>query len=519
MTRRLAHLCHSTWFLAVAIVALAIIGELTLRWPVLLPLAVAGGWSVRRSLAQARAANVETEDRYRRLVEFSPDPIVVYDMAGVIMYANPASLAMVAATSMDDVLGHNVTDFVHEEFRSTIKERAQQAVDNNESSALVEVTLVRVDGEYIQAESASMPTVYVGQPAIQVVLRDITERKRAEADLAYQARHDSLTGLANRTSLLDQLRAAIAKNTHTSLLLLDLDRFKEVNDTLGHHAGDALLQQVGARLRGVLRDAHCIARLGGDEFAAIVPAVHASDVGEHLLRMFERPYQIQGQPVVIGTSIGIVQYPEHGQDADTLLRRADIAMYEAKRNGASAMIYEPSHDRRNPDRLAMIGDLRRAIEDSELVLYFQPKVDLRTGALDGVEALARWQHPLRGLIAPDQFIPVAEQAGLIDALTHWVIRAALRQCRAWRRSGMDIPVAVNLSVRNLLDAKLPDTIAALLKEHDVPASLLSVEITESTLMSDPARSLAVLERLRGMGITIAIDDFGTGQSSMSYLKR
>jgi diguanylate cyclase (GGDEF)-like protein len=354
------------------------------------------------------------------------------------------------------------------------------------------------------------------------MFRDVTERKRAEEALAYQATHDTLTGLGNRLLLLDRLREAMQLKTPVALLLMDLDRFKEVNDTLGHHAGDALLQQIGARLRGVLRDALAIARLGGDEFAAIVPtgdAERIANLGKDVLHMFETPCQIEGQPVVIGASIGVALSPRHGDEAQTLLRRADVAMYVAKRDGDGLAFYDSSHEQLKPDRLVMIGDLRRAVEQGELVLHFQPKIHLRTRRLVGVEALVRWHHPLRGLVAPDQFIPVAEQAGLIDSLSQWVLRAAMRQSRAWRRSGLDIPIAINLSPRNLHDQRLPDMVAELLEEHDLPASALGVEITESTLMADLNRGLHVLNRLREMGLDVAIDDFGTGHSSLAYLKR
>ncbi len=230
-------------------------------------------------------------------------------------------------------------------------------------------------------------------------------------------------------------------------------------------------------MRGVLRHTGTIARLGGDEFAAIVPCIEPQAVprlARELLQLFQIPYEVQGQPVVVGASIGIALFPEHGLEPEALLRRADVAMYVAKCSGEGFAFYEPCQDQNSPDRLTMIGDLRRAVDQGELVLHYQPKIELSTGGLDGVEALVRWQHPMRGLIAPDQFIAVAEQAGLIDALSQWVLRAALRQCRAWRRGGLDIPVAINLSPRNLHDQRLPDTIAKLLAQHKLPPHLLGL---------------------------------------------
>jgi predicted signal transduction protein with EAL and GGDEF domain len=271
-----------------------------------------------------------------------------------------------------------------------------------------------------------------------------------------------------------------------------------------------------------LRQVDTIARLGGDEFAVILPGTDADSlpalVGD-LLRRLQAPFMVEGQHVAVGASIGVSLAPEHGNEADTLLRRADVAMYVAKRGGAGFAIYSADQDRNSPDRLSLIGELRRAVEDGELVLHYQPKIDLRTGALAGVEALVRWEHPIRGLLSPDQFVPIAEQAGLIEPLSLWVLRAALMQANAWRRIGLEVPVAVNLSMRSLHDEDLPDTIAELLTATRTPANLLVLEITESTLMADPTRTLAILERLRAMNVRVAIDDFGTGHSSLTYLKR
>jgi diguanylate cyclase (GGDEF)-like protein len=326
--------------------------------------------------------------------------------------------------------------------------------------------------------------------------------------------------------LLDRLQQAVATaqrdGTTVSLLLMDLDRFKEVNDTLGHHAGDLLLQQVGIRLRGALRQADTIARLGGDEFAVILPDTDAEGVLtvlQNLLLRLRAPFSVENQPVVIGASIGVALSPEHGDEADTLMRHADVAMYVAKRTNAGFALYRAEQDRNTTDRLSLIGELQRAVEEGELVLHFQPKLDLRTRQVAGVEALVRWEHPLRGLLTPDQFIPIAEQAGLIDSLSQWVLRAALLQVNAWRRIGMEVPVAVNLSMRSFHDELLPDKIGELLRAGQTPADLLMLEITESTLMLDPPRTMASLKRLRAMGIRVAIDDFGTGHSSLAYLKR
>jgi diguanylate cyclase len=340
------------------------------------------------------------------------------------------------------------------------------------------------------------------------------------------ATHDALTGLPNRTLFRDRtdqaMRQAKRELTPTALLLIDLDRFKEVNDTLGHHYGDQLLVQVGRRLRAALREVDTVARLGGDEFAVLLPRIAAREgavtVATKLLAGLEKPFTLEGLALDVEASIGIALYPDHGSDADELLQRADIAMYAAKDTHAGFVLFDPTLDRHSPRKLALLGELRRAIEQGQLVLHYQPKVDAHSGMLLGVEALVRWQHPAHGLIPPAEFIPLAERTGLITPLTHYVLDAALHQCRDWRRAGHELAVAVNVSARRLLDLAFPDEVAATLATWEVPAELLIVEITESTLMADPTHALEVLGRLNQMGVGLSIDDFGTGYSSMAYLK-
>jgi diguanylate cyclase (GGDEF)-like protein len=366
-------------------------------------------------------------------------------------------------------------------------------------------------------------------PAVGGVLvsaRDVTERMEAEERLRHQALHDALTGLPNRTLLHDRLAQGLhLRQRHDqplALLLLDLDRFKEVNDTLGHHYGDLLLQQVAQRLRGALRASDTVARLGGDEFAIVLPgadATGAQQVVQTLRAVLEEPLVVAGQPLLVGASIGIAVCPEHSAEAATLLRKADVAMYMAKRAGSGAAVYEATLDEHCPRRLALVADLRQAVAQGGLILHYQPKLDLRTGALCGVEALVRWPHPDRGLIPPDQFIVLAEQTGLIAPLTQWVLEAALQQWQRWQRTGHIVPVAVNLSMGNLRDPRLVESVTTLLQQYEVPASQLRLELTESALMTDAAHSLAVLTRLAALGVGLSVDDFGTGYSSLAYLKR
>jgi diguanylate cyclase (GGDEF)-like protein len=304
-------------------------------------------------------------------------------------------------------------------------------------------------------------------------------------------------------------------------MLMDLDRFKEVNDTLGHHRGDQLLRQVGERLGAELGDGAMLARLGGDEFAVLLPAAsldEAEQTAEGLLAAFERPFSLEGSDVEVGASIGIAAFPTSGSDEETLLRCADIAMYTAKGAGRGYAVYSPEHDRNSAERLALVSDLRRAIECDELSLHFQPEVDVQTGALTGFEALARWTHPTRRLVPPAEFIALAEQTRLIRPLSRWAIRSALRQCREWRGSSLAVPIAVNLSVHDLQDPYLPDFVAEELEHSGVPGDRLCVELTESSLMADPRGAREILTRLRALGLRIAIDDFGTGYSSLEYLR-
>ncbi len=348
---------------------------------------------------------------------------------------------------------------------------------------------------------------------------------RQAAASRHQALHDALTGLPNRELFADRvgqaIRAADRELQPAALLLLDLDRFKDVNDTLGHHHGDQLLREVGTRLQGALRQVDTVARLGGDEFAVLVPgatAEGAAAVADKLRTALHAPLTLDGVTLDLDASIGIAVYPDHGNDTAELLQHADVAMYAAKQTHAGFMVYDPTVDQHSPRRLALLGGLRRALERNELVLHYQPKADLGTGRILGAEALVRWQHPDHGLLGPGEFIPLAERTGLIHPLTRWVLDTALRQASQWHRDGHQLSVAVNVSTRCLLDPSFPDQVAERLGAWQVPAGSLVLEVTESAVMADPARALDVLGRLHALGVRLAVDDFGTGYSSMAYLK-
>jgi len=319
--------------------------------------------------------------------------------------------------------------------------------------------------------------------------------------------------------LHSRLQEAIQHVEAFALCILDLDGFKEINDTLGHDAGDVLLREVARRLSNGVRPGDLVARLGGDEFALLlqnVDAAIATRVAEQLSGLLAHGFELGGQRLDVRASIGIAVHPTDGQDPATLLRRADLAMYVAKRSHATSVVFAPEQDQDSTERLTLLSELREAIETDQLVLYYQPKQDLSRGLVTGAEALVRWQRPDRGIIPPDRFIPLAEQTGLIGPLTDWVLRAAVQQAHIWQREHPEMRVAVNLSMRNLQDPDLAQKIAGLLQRW--PAQL-DVEITESALMADPERALATLLALSDVGLRIAIDDFGTGYSSLAYLKR
>ncbi len=343
--------------------------------------------------------------------------------------------------------------------------------------------------------------------------------------LEQQALHDALTGLPNRILLRDRLEQAIKNQSRDenkiALLMMDLDRFKDINDTLGHHVGDVMLQKVSERLLGILRASDTVARLGGDEFAVLLPLSDESDatqVAVKICHAISQPFVIENQNLSVGISIGIVLFPRHGKDPNALLQKADVAMYTAKNMKQGYAIYDPAKDDFSAERLSLLNDLRSALQFDELLLHYQPKICVATRSVCGVEALLRWHHPEKGDIPPDKLIKIAEQSDLINPITYWVMEQALRQTVAWQGYGIDLAVSVNLSVLNLNDAQFPQRVGDLLNKWKVPPEKLSLEITESAIMADIGQVMDNLMSLNEMGVTISIDDFGTGYSSLVHLK-
>ncbi|MCW2666533.1 MAG: diguanylate cyclase [Frankiales bacterium] len=343
----------------------------------------------------------------------------------------------------------------------------------------------------------------------------------------HRAAHDPLTGLPNRTLLFDRVSQALAHGLRvrerTGVLVLDLDGFKEVNDTLGHHQGDALLRAVAERLRGAMRDTDTLARLGGDEFAVLLSDVADDDetdgpvaAASRLVASLQAPFDLDGMSVAVGASIGVACAPQDGDTPERLLQCADVAMYAAKSAHTGVEQYRPELDTHSLQRLSLLGELRTALDHGQLALYFQPKADADSRLVVGFEALVRWHHPTRGLVAPDAFIGLAERAGLMGALTSYVLHGAVRAAAAWPG---EHHVSVNVSVRNLQDDRFPLVVSQLLRSTEFPPQRLVLEITESSLMADPERALAVLRRLKRLGVKLSIDDYGSGYSSLAYLQQ
>jgi diguanylate cyclase (GGDEF)-like protein/PAS domain S-box-containing protein len=389
-----------------------------------------------------------------------------------------------------------------------------------------ETAIQRKDGAILDVEVTRLQIVSPDRTRVFTLARDITERKRAQRALEHQALHDGLTGLPNRVLLGDRLQQAIRwadrSGGQVALIILDLDQFKEINDSAGHDVGDLLLQQVGKRLQGELRRTDTVARLGGDEFAILLVGADveaAEGTARKLLAALERPMLMGDDTLDVGASVGIAVYPTHGRDGHAIFRRADIALYVAKRSRGTFATYASQQESHGLSRPALTAALRRAIQEDQLMLHYQPIASMRSTVIRAFEVLVRWQHPQRGPVAPSEFVPLAEQSGLIQPLTRWVLRKALLECRRWYEANAQMSVSVNLSMRNLRDPELPDVISRLLEECAAEASWLSLEVTEDVIMADPVRTFNNLEQLRRMGVSLVVDDFGTGYSSLAYLQQ
>ena len=482
--------------------------------------ALLGKAESRARRPDAQAAALPVDDRVtRELVDSSFDAIVTFEPGGAVLSCNGAAERMFGRPAAE-LVGQPVTRLLPDEHHRTLAAWAQEGGSR-------ELVALCADGSRIPVDVALSHMQVDARWVGIAVLRDISQRKAQHAELERMALHDALTGLPNRTLLNDRIAQAInaarRSDEAMAVLLLDLDRFKEVNDTLGHLVGDRLLQLIGPRLRQPLREADTVARLGGDEFAILLPGPTdvpaACGIAERIVEAFREPFAVDDMALEVGISIGVALYPEQGETAEALLQHADAAMYAAKRNGFGFVVYNAEAEGNRARRLGLTGELRRAIENDQLSLCFQPKVDAREGTLCGVEALLRWDHPEHGLIAPEHFVPGAEHTGLIRPLTLWVVNAVLRAQRTWREAGFEINAAVNLSVKSLQDPELANVLGLLFERWQTDASCLTLELTESALMADPDTAMTVLKRVADLGCRLSLDDFGTGYSSLAYLQR
>lgn len=478
---------------------------------------------------KAEEALSASEYKFRTLTEQSNDLVFIVDQSGTYQYASPSHERIMGFTQ-DYLLGRNIFEFIHPDDGEQVMQAWSAAFQGQEMLVRTQCRARHADGSWVTLEALGRNCF--DDPEIRgfiINARDVSERIIIEQELRFLALHDALTDLPNRTLLLDGLEQAMqatgAGMTHQheiALLALNLNRFKDINNTFGHHLGDTILQEVAERLSKALPQSGMIARLGGDEFALMQPLADKGELTkliEVIHIALEEPFAIEGHPVQIDVSIGAALYPQHGGDPISLLRKADIAMYTAKHQHKEFALYEAAFEQDSARRLDLIRELRHAVGANEFRLYYQPKVEMKTGRVYGVEALIRWQHPTLGFIPPDQFIPLAEQTGQIMSLSRWVLEEALRQCRDWLQIGIDLEIAVNLSMWDLRDSSLPTTIRALLEQYQVPSRNLRVELTESAAMTDPEHTLEVLKQLANEGICSSIDDFGTGYSSLAYLKR
>jgi diguanylate cyclase (GGDEF)-like protein/PAS domain S-box-containing protein len=474
---------------------------------------------------------LEIERTFRSIVDTSGDLVVVLESETEVTFVSE-SVTTILGWSPEEVRNSSLSSFIFagdlETYRSLLK--SPQAMAGSGDTDYPRLRLHAKDGSWRVLETTVSVHHDGGLGTLVLTGRDITDQVAVERELVHQATHDVLTGLPNRKALLHLAEEEVAEATltdPTSVIMIDLDRFKDVNDSLGHAVGDQLLAQVGPRLRATLRPVDTIARLGGDEFAVLLPKVDeegARIVADRLSLQLVDPFVIDSMELHVEASLGIAVSHREGREApasvETLFREADIAMYRAKEYGMGIASFDPDRDSgQNRSRLELSAELRRAINENQLVLYYQPVVDILEGRLAGVEALVRWQHPERGLLLPAEFLPLAETTGLIIPLSKFVLASAMEQAAQWVGSGWPVQVAVNISPRWLQHGDLADTVLQMLEEYEVSPDLIRLEITESAILADPEDTLPLLVQLREMGVGLSLDDFGTGYSSMTHLRQ
>ena len=469
-----------------------------------------------------------SELHLRTIIETEPECVKVVGQGGELLEMNAAGLAMFEVDSIENVRGRSLSTFLLPEHRQHFNDLHKRVMRGE--SGMLEFEIIGRNGTRRWLETHAAPMRDADGQAISLlgISRDVTERRRSEERIHYLANYDALTGLPNRNLLADHLQYAISlakrSNGQLAVIFIDLDRFKEINDTLGHSVGDAFLIEVGKRLKAVLRESDTLSRLGGDEFILVLPdtdAQGAANIVDSLLEAVAQPYQVEHYALIVTASIGIAIYPNDGEDPETLLRSADTAMYRAKEDGRSGYRYFTAEMQVAATRhMQLVNAMRRALEENQFHLHFQPQFSLENDQIIGVEALLRWQHPELGAISPMEFIPVSEDCGLILPIGEWVIRTAVHQLKQWLERGYPpMIMAVNLSAVQFRHRSLPSLVTNILADAGLPADLLELELTESVAMHDPKGAIAVMDNLHDRGIRMSIDDFGTGYSSLNYLKK
>ncbi|MBS8266747.1 EAL domain-containing protein [Mesobacillus boroniphilus] len=464
----------------------------------------------------------ESEGRYRSLVEMSPDLIAVYSR-GKLEYINEAGCKLFKAERPAELIGQPISKLIPPDVLARIKNRELTIGEDFEEKLWFEFKATQIDGQEIDVEMSAMPILYEGRMAEQIVGRDLTQRKKAEKTIKYMAYYDVLTGLPNRNMVKKHLNASLANgNEEIAVIFLDLDRFKIINDTKGHRFGDLLLKVVASRLKNAVQEQGLVSRQGGDEFIIVLKGLgkeQVIEVADRILDEFNEGIIIEGQEFFVTPSIGISMAPEDGQDEETLIKHADTAMYLAKDRGKNNyQFYTNQLHGLSSRKMELENGLRKALEQNQLILHYQPQVNLNTGEIIGVEALVRWMHPEKGIISPAEFIPLAEETGLIVPLGKWVLEKAAAQNKVWQEKGYSpIPISVNISVRQLQEDRFIDTVKQVLIDTQLPPKYLDFEITES-VMQNSEKTAMILDQLKELGVTLAIDDFGTGYSSLSLLK-
>jgi diguanylate cyclase (GGDEF)-like protein/PAS domain S-box-containing protein len=492
------------------------------------------GRSIRYAVERARASRAlrESEERYHRLVELSPDAILVH-AEGEIVFVNGAGVKLLGADTGEQIIGRPIKEFVRHDRQDGVGRRIYGDTGDVSDAAFLEEKLVRSDGTEVCVEAAAVPFVHKDKPAVQVVARDISKRKQMEERLLHDAFHDALTGLPNRALFMDHLRLAVERAKRPkkkylfAVLFLDLDRFKIINDSLGHTVGDELLVATAARIQKCLRHLDTVARFGGDEFAVLLDGVEDVNdtirVAQRLQREITTPINVGGHEVFTSVSIGIALSDTGYERPEEVLRDADTAMYRAKAAGKSRYeIFDTGMHSRAVALLRLETDLRRAVEREEFVVHYQPIVSLFDDSIQGFEALVRWQHPERGLVTPSEFIPVAEETGLIIPLGRWVLRESCRQMhqlQAASAAPRPLSLSVNLSGKQFMQPDLVGQVKEILCETGFDPRRLQLEITESSVIENTETVTQMLLQLRALGIRLSMDDFGTGYSSLSYLHR